>query len=419
MAAGIALLVVIFTFVLAAVAPGFGNSVYAVNTAAGSAAQASVATAPPAESISASVMLQRDDPAYTADFAVPPQDTAQASAPSPSPATSVSSAPSASGTGALVPGCHDAKIIDIQTRLMELDYMDSDQPTDYYGWSTKYSLELFQRKNGLQIDGLARQQTLSTLFSQTALPYTVSQGDRGYDIKSLQQRLIKLNYLKSNATGVFDANTANAVKEFQKRNGLNSDGIVGEQTNDVVFAQEAKPAPAPSVPAKKPAPVKPKPAAVASPKPSPAPSQPVPKPSAAPPAAAAPSASAPAGNANSSFVDKLISVARSLLGSRYVRGGKGPHTFDCSGFVYYCLNKAGYKIDYMVSTDWAHCSLPKISSMSAMQAGDIICYSPHHVALYIGGSQMIDASSSNGKVVIRSCDTSYWHSHFICARRVS
>ena len=39
-------------------------------------------------------------------------------------------------------------------------------------------------------------------------------------------------------------------------------------------------------------------------------------------------------------------------------------------------------------------------------------------SIYIGGGTMIDASSSNGKVVKRSCTTAYWTRNFVCARRV-
>jgi len=287
----------------------------------------------------------------------------------------------------LVPGCHDARIIEIQSRLMDLNYMDSDEPSDYYGGGTKYSLELFQRKNNLQIDGLAGNDTLTKLFSPDAMPYTVKLGDKGTDVETLQERLKELKYLKSKVTGNFGTDTETAVKSFQKRNGLTSDGNIGEQTREMLFSEDAKPA--------------------AQPAPSPSPTK-------KPPSSPTPTPAAP----DQASADALIAFAKTKLGCNYVGGGKGPNVFDCSGFVYYCLNQVGHKIGYMTARGWASCSLPKVSSMSDIKPGDIICYSPHHVAIFIGNGQMIDASSSNGKVVQRSCNTSYWHSHFICARRV-
>ena len=294
-------------------------------------------------------------------------------------------------------GTHDPRVMQMQLRLMELDYMDADEPSDYYGWGTKYSLQLFQRKNGLQVDGLAGQQTLSKLFSSDAMPYTVKLGDSGYDVQEIQQRLRELNYLKSKPTKKFGTETEAAVKSFQKANGLKPDGDVGAKTKEALFSDEAKPAPTPT-PKKTP-----KPSSSATKKPSPAPTK---TPDKTP------------GDPDKSSAQALIDFAKTKMGCKYVRGGKGPDTFDCSGFVYYCLNHSGYKIKYMTSRQWAKCDLPKVSSMSDMKPGDIICYSPNHVGIYIGGGQMIDASSSNGMVVQRSCDTSYWRSHFICARRV-
>jgi len=73
----------------------------------------------------------------------------------------------------------------------------------------------------------------------------------------------------------------------------------------------------------------------------------------------------------------------------------------------------------MTSTGWANCSLPKVTSLSDMKRGDIICFKGH-VGIYLGGGQMIDASSTQGKV--RICSTvltsSYWKTNFICARRL-
>ena len=55
--------------------------------------------------------------------------------------------------------------------------------------------------------------------------------------------------------------------------------------------------------------------------------------------------------------------------------------------------------------------------------GDLICfYSDNyskigHIGIVISSSMMIDASSSNGKVVRREYKTTYWKKHFYCGRR--
>jgi peptidoglycan endopeptidase LytE len=40
-----------------------------------------------------------------------------------------------------------------------------------------------------------------------------------------------------------------------------------------------------------------------------------------------------------------------------------------------------------------------------------------HVAIYLGGGYVIDASASNGKVIKRSCTGSWWRSNFRRGRR--
>ncbi len=299
----------------------------------------------------------------------------------------------------LVPGCHDPRVIQIQIRLMDLGYMESDEPTDYYGPVTKYSLQLFQRKHDLKIDGVAGADTLEKLYASDAKQYSVRLNDRGTDVKSIQERLRELKYLKSKANGIFGEDTEKAVKAFQKRNGLAADGSVGEMTREALFSEDAKEA------------LQPKPSS----KPT---AKPTTKPKATPKPTSGGGSGTPVGDPDSASVEKLINVLKSLVGSKYVRGGKGPNTFDCSGLVYYALNKAGRSIGYRTSTQWKSANFPKITKMSDMKPGDIIVFKTRHVGVYIGNGQMIDASSTHGKVVQRSCMTDHWKKEFYCAKRV-
>ena len=65
----------------------------------------------------------------------------------------------------------------------------------------------------------------------------------------------------------------------------------------------------------------------------------------------------------------------------------------------------------------------KITSMSDLEIGDLLFYHIDsktrigHVGIYVGGGMMIDASFSEGRIVKRSCRTSYWTSRFAFARR--
>ena len=125
-------------------------------------------------------------------------------------------------------------------------------------------------------------------------------------------------------------------------------------------------------------------------------------------------------------VEAFIDIAESRLGCKYVRGAKGPDKFDCSGFVYWCLNQAGVKQSYMTSIAWRSCSkYMRIKSMSNLKRGDVLVFkgksmSSGHVGIYLGGGKMIDASSSKGKVRITDgvLTGTYWKEHFLMAYRI-
>lgn len=88
----------------------------------------------------------------------------------------------------------------------------------------------------------------------------------------------------------------------------------------------------------------------------------------------------------------VVSRAYSKLGSPYVWGACGPTSFDCSGFVSYCLTgsytRLGTTYTFM---GWTRVSNP--------QPGDV-CTSATHCGIYIGNGQMIHASRPGVGVII-------------------
>lgn len=82
----------------------------------------------------------------------------------------------------------------------------------------------------------------------------VKSGDRGDQVKKLQQRLIELGYLEEgSADGAFGNQTRRAVIAFQEANGLTADGIAGDATqthlyeNPNVKENPNRPTPTPEV----------------------------------------------------------------------------------------------------------------------------------------------------------------------------
>ena len=313
----------------------------------------------------------------------------------------------------LVPGTNHADVIELQKRLTELNYMENDEPTDYYGDVTKQAVGYFQRKHGLQMDGIAGVKTQELLFSEGAKPYTVTLGADGADVESMQQRLADLGYPVS-VTGYFGTETESAVKYFQRMNGLTDDGSVGAYTKEVLYSSEAIPSETYLEDQEK------QPdetteesggskdngdgGSASAPKP-----ESTPKPEPTPQPEPAPAAAADPGN-----VEAFVSAALAQEGKKYVLGGKGPDTFDCSGLVYYALNQSGNSIGYMTSGGWAKSGYATIG-YNDLQRGDVICVSGH-VAIYLGDGMMVDGSSSNGKVVVRQIG-SWIKNNFICGKR--
>lgn len=98
----------------------------------------------------------------------------------------------------------------------------------------------------------------------------------------------------------------------------------------------------------------------------------------------------------SSGNSSAVSIAYSLLGKPYQYGAAGPDSFDCSGFVGYCL--AGGRIGTTATfNSWPTSSNP--------QPGDVVVVhngSRQHCGIYIGGGQYIHAPQTGDVVKISS-----------------
>lgn len=64
----------------------------------------------------------------------------------------------------------------------------------------------------------------------TADAVVLQQGSTGTNVRTLQQKLKNWGYYSGSVDGIFGSATKEAVKYFQRRNGLTADGIVGSAT---------------------------------------------------------------------------------------------------------------------------------------------------------------------------------------------
>ena len=79
-------------------------------------------------------------------------------------------------------------------------------------------------------------------------------------------------------------------------------------------------------------------------------------------------------------------TALGLTGIPYVYGGESLAGLDCSGLVKYAYGAAGINLPHSSSAQAAGGTI-----VSDPQPGDIVSY-PGHVAIYIGGGQMVEAT---------------------------
>jgi LysM repeat protein len=108
----------------------------------------------------------------------------------------------------------------------------------------------------------------------------------------------------------------------------------------------------------------------------------------------------------------VLAEAQKYIGVPYKWAGTAPDGFDCSGFIYYVLNKSGSKLG-RYSTDGYY---SRSYYISQPQPGDLVFFENtyrqgiSHMGFYIGNNQFIHASS-NG-VEITSLDNAYYKKHF-------
>ena len=68
------------------------------------------------------------------------------------------------------------------------------------------------------------------LAAQTHANAAYRRGDSGSAVTEIQQRLSNWGYYSASIDGIFGSRTEKAVKDFQAKNGLTADGIVGNAT---------------------------------------------------------------------------------------------------------------------------------------------------------------------------------------------
>lgn len=117
-----------------------------------------------------------------------------------------------------------------------------------YGEATTNAVAQFQRDSGFPVSGAIDEMTLHALDdgsgAEASSSYSSSSsvggtslygiGDAGSEVQSIQQKLKRAGYLYGAADGIYGDDTANAVRNIQRDNGLSQTGNVDNDTLYVI-----------------------------------------------------------------------------------------------------------------------------------------------------------------------------------------
>ncbi len=148
-----------------------------------------------------------------------------------------------------------------------------------YGKGTSEAVEKYQKEHELKADGVAGKATVTSIFGSCAkksfssqkndsksnddskstkkaastpsskyksvssiaeigsIPSATKKGDSGTNVVKLQQALECLGYYSGAIDGSYGEGTVAAVKKFQRKRGMNEDGIAGAATIRVIFGK--------------------------------------------------------------------------------------------------------------------------------------------------------------------------------------
>ena len=105
--------------------------------------------------------------------------------------------------------------------------------------------------------------------------------------------------------------------------------------------------------------------------------------------------------ASENKAESLISYAKQFIGNKYVWGGTSlTNGTDCSGFTLRVFQKFGYSLP-RTSAEQVGCG--SSVKLSELKPGDLVFYKRggrvHHVAIYIGGGQIVHAAGAKWGII--------------------
>ena len=118
-------------------------------------------------------------------------------------------------------------------------------------------------------------------------------------------------------------------------------------------------------------------------------------------------------------VKEILTYANTFTGVPYKFGGTTPAGFDCSGYIRHVFQKVGVQLPRQADEQY---TVGKKVEKQNLQPGDLVFFETYepgvsHSGIYIGDGQFISATSSSG-VAVADIDDSYWGPRYVGAKRV-
>jgi cell wall-associated NlpC family hydrolase len=121
-------------------------------------------------------------------------------------------------------------------------------------------------------------------------------------------------------------------------------------------------------------------------------------------------------------IEKVISYAKSFIGTPHVMGGATKKGIDCSGLVMVVHQQFGLVLPHSSHEQGRYGTV--VAPTDSLRRGDLLFYYSSynssnfitHVGIYLGDDTFIHASAKSGVIITKITDT-YWKSKYLFATR--